>query len=87
MRERIAILKLRRQFLETWIEQAIALLDQMDGDCDLEEGGDMEPSIPSPPRLVMGRVLDDIEFDTADCEPHGDEGDYSVGRLAGGCGL
>lgn len=87
MRERIAILKLRRQFLETWIEQAIALLDQIDGDCDLEEGGDMEPSVPSTPRLIMGRVHDDLEFDTSDFEPYGDEGDYSAGRLAGGCGL
>jgi hypothetical protein len=87
MRERAAILALRRQFLETWIEEAIRLLDELDGDCDLEEGGDMEPSVPSTPRLIMGRVLDDLEFDTSDYEPLADDSDYSVGRLAGGCGL
>ncbi|SOC94008.1 hypothetical protein SAMN05216358_4208 [Rhizobium sp. AN5] len=87
MRERKAILALRRQFLEAWIEEAIRLLDELDGECDLEDNGDMEPSVPSTPRLIMGRVQDDLEFDTSDFEPHGDEGDYSAGRLAGGCGL
>lgn len=32
-----AIRRLRRLMLEQWIEQAIALLDQMDGDPDLED--------------------------------------------------
>lgn len=83
---RNAVLHVRRQFLEQWIEAAIALLDQLDGDCDLEEGGDMEPSISSPPRLTMGRVLYDLEDDT-NSEPTGDQFDYSAGRLVGGCGL
>jgi len=32
----------RRQQLELWIERAIALLDAMDGDADLEAGADLE---------------------------------------------
>lgn len=32
----------RRQQLEQWIERAIALLDSLDGDPDLEDGGDRE---------------------------------------------
>ena len=32
----------RRQQLEQWIERAIALLDAMDGDPDLEAGADLE---------------------------------------------
>ena len=79
-----AVLQLRRQFLEQWIEAAIELLDELDGDCDLEEGGDMDPSIFSLPRLTIDRVLYDIEEDT-NSEPTGDEFDYSNGRLAGGC--
>lgn len=29
--------RLRRLFLEQWIEEAITLLDQMDGDADFED--------------------------------------------------
>jgi hypothetical protein len=32
----------RRQQLELWIERAIALLDTLDGDADLEAGADLE---------------------------------------------
>lgn len=32
-----AINRLRRLFLEQWIEEAIGLLDQMDGDADFED--------------------------------------------------
>ena len=32
----------RRRLLENWIEQAIALLDQLDGDSDIEDGSDIE---------------------------------------------
>ncbi|MCX5581508.1 hypothetical protein [Kaistia terrae] len=32
----------RRQQLELWIERAIALLDELDGDTDLEAGADHE---------------------------------------------
>ena len=44
------ITSFRRQMLEHWIEQAIALLDQMDGDPDLEdddsEADDAERDMP-----------------------------------------
>jgi len=36
------ILAYRRQQLEQWIERAIALLDALDGDADLEAGADLE---------------------------------------------
>ncbi|MFK4062924.1 hypothetical protein [Brucella anthropi] len=32
-----AVYRLRRLMLEKWIEEAIALLDQIDGDPDLED--------------------------------------------------
>lgn len=35
-----AINRLRRLFLEQWIDEAIALLDQIDGDADLEDADD-----------------------------------------------
>ncbi len=35
-----AISRLRRLMLEQWIEEAIALLDQIDGDADFEDGDD-----------------------------------------------
>lgn len=37
-----ALLATRRQLLEDWIEWAIAALDDLDGDCDLEEDADDE---------------------------------------------
>jgi len=37
-----------RARLEAWIEHAIALLDVLDGDADLEDGGDDEPSLAAP---------------------------------------
>lgn len=44
------ITSFRRQMLERWIEDAIALLDQMDGDTDLEdddrEADDAERDMP-----------------------------------------
>jgi len=36
----LAINHLRRLFLEQWIEEAIALLDQIDGDADFEDSDD-----------------------------------------------
>ncbi len=36
-RDRAAINRLRRLFLEQWIDEAIALLDQLDGDADFED--------------------------------------------------
>jgi hypothetical protein len=53
-----AIATLRRAHLEEWIETAIALLDQIDGDPDIE-GQD----------TAFGSVDPDLEGDTADDEP------------------
>ncbi len=37
-----------RFYAESLIEQAITILDAIDGDADLEDGGDGEPSLASP---------------------------------------
>jgi hypothetical protein len=37
-----------RFYAEALIEQAITILDTLDGDADLEDGGDGEPSLASP---------------------------------------
>ena len=37
-----------RFYAEALIEQAIEILDAIDGDADLEDGGDGEPSLASP---------------------------------------
>ena len=37
-----------RFYAESLIEQAISILDALDGDVDLEDGGDGEPSLASP---------------------------------------
>jgi hypothetical protein len=57
-----------REALEAKIEQAISLLDALDGDSDHEPNtGDEEPS----------HGADDPELDTADSEPtEDDEDDY-----------
>lgn len=34
-----------RERLEALIETALAVLDELDGDCDLEHNGDLEPSL------------------------------------------
>ncbi|OYD03705.1 hypothetical protein [Rhizobium sp. N4311] len=65
--------ELRRETVEACIEQLIALLDQMDGDPDLEDGGDVEPSIGSSPRLVGTSFLEDLELDDCDDEEGGDD--------------
>jgi hypothetical protein len=54
--------------LEQFIEQAIALLDGMDGDPDLEETGDMEPSFGSPSLFSRDKMEEDLEDDTSDSE-------------------
>lgn len=80
-------IELTRARLEAQIEDLIALLDLVDGDCDLEEGGDLEPSIGSPGRWIGNRVEDDLEFETDDCELSADDTDVSRGRFDGGSGL
>jgi hypothetical protein len=37
-----------RFYAESLIDQAITILDTLDGDADLEDGGDGEPSLASP---------------------------------------
>ncbi len=37
-----------RFYAESLIEQAITILDTLDGDADLEDGGEGEPSLASP---------------------------------------
>jgi hypothetical protein len=37
-----------RFYAEALIQQAIDVLDEIDGDSDLEDGGDAEPSLASP---------------------------------------
>jgi hypothetical protein len=48
-------------YAEDLIAQAIALLDEVDGDPDLEENSDLEPNLAGSPS--------DLEEDTADDEP------------------
>ncbi|WP_192799192.1 hypothetical protein [Brucella tritici] len=53
-----AITRLRRLLLEQWIEQAIALLDQMDGDPDLEDSDDdFTDERENPERMMGGQGL------------------------------
>lgn len=52
----------RRQKIEAEIERLIGLLDAWDGDPDLEDGADDEPSLGSTP----WRGMYDLEADPAD---------------------
>ncbi|PYE88756.1 hypothetical protein [Phyllobacterium leguminum] len=53
-----AIYRLRRLLLERWIDEAIALLDQIDGDTDLEDGDeDYEDGREYPARMMGGHGL------------------------------
>jgi hypothetical protein len=76
-----------RAELERHIEEMIALLDLMDGDTDLEDGGDDEPSITSPAIAIGNRIENDLEFETDDYELSGDDMDYNSGMLMGGAGV
>jgi hypothetical protein len=76
-----------RAELERHIEEMIALLDIMDGDTDLEDGGDNEPSITSPAIAIGNRIENDLEFETDDYELSGDDMDYNSGMLMGGAGV
>lgn len=62
-------LHLRRAKLEAHIEQMIALLDELDGDPDFEEGGDDEPSIGAFGRISKHGLQYDLEDDQSDSEP------------------
>lgn len=61
-------LEITRARLEAKIEELVALLDLVDGDCDLEDNGDDEPSLGATGRLGPDGVEDDLEDDTSDSE-------------------
>lgn len=63
-----AVLQHRREELETRIEEMIALLDILDGDCDLEDNGDAEPSLGGPSLYGPQGLEHDLEGDTSDDE-------------------
>ncbi|OYR13085.1 hypothetical protein [Brucella thiophenivorans] len=51
-----AIHRLRRLFLEQWIDEAIALLDQIDGDADFEDTDeDFVDERENPERMLGGQ--------------------------------
>jgi hypothetical protein len=72
-----------RQRLEAKIEDLIYLLDLLDDDPDLEDGADDEPWLAG--EQSCGGY--DLEVDGDEQDYNGDEGDQSIGRLKGGCGL
>lgn len=55
--------------LEARIEEMIALLDTIDGDPDLEDGADDEPSLGGQAKFINGQLEYDLEGDAADEEP------------------
>ena len=63
------LIEIRRAELEARIEELIALLDDIDGDADLEETGDDEPSLCGPARYSKGKLEYDLEDDSSDSEP------------------
>jgi hypothetical protein len=62
-------MQFRRTELEKRIEELIGLLDLLDGDENLEDGGDTEPSIGCHARLMGGKLEYDLEADASDYEP------------------
>lgn len=65
---KLSPLEITRARLEAKIEELVALLDLVDGDCDFEENGDDEPSLGAHGRLGRDGVEDDLEDDTSDSE-------------------
>lgn len=61
-----AVLQLRRAELEARIEEMIGLLDVLDGDENLEDSGDDEPSLGSSARYGNGKLEYDLEEDPAE---------------------
>ena len=66
------------------VEALLAALDSMDTDCDLEEGGDLEPSLGWPSGHGLSQLDgtmrhdDDREADNCDDEETGDD-EHSLG--------
>lgn len=65
---RHAPIEITRARLEAKIEELIALLDMVDGDCDLEDNNDAEPSLGTHGMAGRDRVEDDLEWDSSDDE-------------------
>ncbi|MEH7870015.1 hypothetical protein V7795_23130 [Rhizobium laguerreae] len=83
--------QLRRETLETYIEELIAMLDLLDGDENLEPDNDNEPSLGAPEHVTqthwympVGTEQTDLEIedendeDGGDTEPNGDELDSNL---------
>ncbi|NTI41589.1 hypothetical protein [Rhizobium rhizogenes] len=68
MKRSSAILQHRRAELEARIEEMIGLLDVLDGDPDLEDNGDDEPSLGQSACSANGKPEYDLEADTSDDE-------------------
>ncbi len=62
-----------RHRLEAKIEELIALLDLLDGDPDLEDNADAEPSLGSTAKCIGNECVEDLELDDCDDEAGGDE--------------
>lgn len=87
-----------RAQLEGFISVAIDLADAMDGDENLEDGGDAEQASWGNAPTQLGMIAhcmdwhhDDAEDDdpaggAIDDEPHDPQGDYDSGELIGGGG-
>ncbi len=62
-----------RFYAESLIEQAISILDALDGDADLEDGGDGEPSLASPAgeesQIIWCTGSDDDQEETVQSDP------------------
>ncbi|KAA1182106.1 hypothetical protein FP026_08445 [Rhizobium tropici] len=61
-----SVLQHRRSELEARIEEMIALLDILDGDCHLEDNGDDELSLGASGPYVKGKFECDLEQDPAE---------------------
>jgi hypothetical protein len=75
-----------RERLEAAIERAITALDQLDGDPDLEENGDLEPSFGG--NYWADKIEIELEGDASDDEPWlgwTEEAQYPGGRSNEGC--
>ncbi|NEK15712.1 hypothetical protein [Rhizobium leguminosarum] len=65
MNAHVKIQQIRRAKLEAYVEQLIALLDALDGDPELEDGGDDEPSFGCS-RYFNGKSECELEEDPAE---------------------
>ncbi|EJC66114.1 hypothetical protein Rleg5DRAFT_1821 [Rhizobium leguminosarum bv. viciae WSM1455] len=83
--------ELRRETLETYIEELIDLLDLLDGDENLEPDNDNEPSLGAPEHVTQTHwympvdseqtdleIEDENDEDGGDAEPNGDELDSNL---------